>query len=80
MAAVKVSSAICLTMLLMALLLAPSCGSKEVCDEWLSDTYRMLLLCSSYICNEHCIGEGATRGKCGLLFVRSFCFCTKECD
>jgi hypothetical protein len=55
-------------------------GRKEACDEWLSDTYRMLLLCSSRICNEHCIGEGATRGKCGLLIVRSFCFCTKECD
>ena len=55
-------------------------GRKEVCDEWLSDTYHMLLLCSSRICNEHCIGEGATRGKCGLLIVRSFCFCTKECD
>ncbi|CAL4897789.1 unnamed protein product [Urochloa decumbens] len=80
MAAAKVSSALCFTLLLMALILAPTFGSKEVCDEWASDTYHMLLLCSSRICNEHCIGEGATRGKCGLLIIRSFCFCTKECD
>ncbi|KAG2622104.1 hypothetical protein PVAP13_3NG284000 [Panicum virgatum] len=80
MAAVKVLPALCLTLLLMVRLLTPIFGRKEVCDEWLSDTYHMLLLCSSRICNEHCIGEGATRGKCGLLIVRSFCFCTKECD
>ncbi|KAG2630710.1 hypothetical protein PVAP13_3KG536400 [Panicum virgatum] len=79
MADVKVPSALCLTLLLMVLL-TPIFGRKEACDEWLSDTYHMLLLCSSRICNEHCIGEGATRGKCGLLIVRSFCFCTKECD
>ncbi|CAL4890989.1 unnamed protein product [Urochloa decumbens] len=69
MVAVKVPSALCFTLLLMAFLLAPIFGSKEVCDEWPSDTYHMLLLCSSRICNEHCIGEGATRGKCGLLIV-----------
>ncbi|KAF8655605.1 hypothetical protein HU200_008484 [Digitaria exilis] len=80
MASAKVSSALCLTLLLMALLLAPIFGRKEVCDEWLSETYHMLLLCSSKICNEHCIGEGGTRGKCGLFTIRSFCFCTKECD
>ncbi|CAN6338954.1 unnamed protein product [Urochloa humidicola] len=36
-------------------------GTKEACDEWLSDTYHILLLCSSRICNEHCISEGTTR-------------------
>ena len=51
--------------------------SKEACDEWSSDTYRMLLLCSSKTCNKHCIDEGATRGKCGFLIFRPFCFCTK---
>ncbi|CAN6329860.1 unnamed protein product [Urochloa humidicola] len=39
MAAVKVPSALCFTLLLMALALAPISGSKEVCDEWLIDTY-----------------------------------------
>ncbi|PUZ70220.1 hypothetical protein GQ55_2G209100 [Panicum hallii var. hallii] len=80
MAAVKVSSALCLTLLLMVLLVTPIFGRKEACDERLSDTYHMLLLCSSRICNEHFIGEGATRGKCGLPIIRSFRFCTKECD
>ncbi|WVZ91219.1 hypothetical protein U9M48_037422 [Paspalum notatum var. saurae] len=79
MAVVKVSSAFGLTLLLMALLLAPS-RAGEACDQWLSDTYRMLFLCSTKICNEHCIGEGGTRGECGFLIARSFCFCTKECN
>ncbi|KAL6622639.1 hypothetical protein ACP70R_018603 [Stipagrostis hirtigluma subsp. patula] len=77
MAAVKASAVLCI--LLMALLLAPSCG-KDVCYEWPSNTYKMLLLCSNKKCNRNCIDEGATSGKCGLFIVRSFCFCTKECD
>ncbi|KXG23982.1 hypothetical protein SORBI_3008G167400 [Sorghum bicolor] len=80
MAALKVTSTLCLSLLVMTLLLDPSCGNKEPCDEWSSDTYRMLLLCSSKTCSKHCISEGATRGKCGFLIFRSFCFCTKECD
>jgi len=69
-----------ISFILTFLLSFAGCGNKEACDEWLSDTYRMLLLCSSKTCNKHCINEGATRGKCGFLIFRSFCFCTKECD
>ncbi|KAF0924444.1 hypothetical protein E2562_010105 [Oryza meyeriana var. granulata] len=80
MEAAKVPSFLCLLLLLMPLFFTPSGGNKEVCEEWTSDTYRMLVLCSSKKCNQYCVSEGATRGKCGFLIVRSFCYCTKECD
>uniref|UniRef100_A0A0D9XMT1 Knottin scorpion toxin-like domain-containing protein n=1 Tax=Leersia perrieri TaxID=77586 RepID=A0A0D9XMT1_9ORYZ len=78
MAAAKVLSFLCLLMF-MPLFFTPGCGN-EVCEEWLSDTYRMLVMCSSEKCNQLCVSEGATRGRCGFLIVRSFCYCTKECD
>ncbi|KAJ1266353.1 hypothetical protein BS78_08G144500 [Paspalum vaginatum] len=61
MAAVKLSAVFCFTLLFMALILAPS-RAGEACDQWLSDTYRMLFLCSSKICNEHCIAERGAPG------------------
>ncbi|PUZ67886.1 hypothetical protein GQ55_3G470400 [Panicum hallii var. hallii] len=54
--------------------------TKKCCGRKVARDNRILLPCSSQTCNRHCIIEGATRAKCGLLIVRSFFFCTKECD
>uniref|UniRef100_J3MZL0 Knottins-like domain-containing protein n=1 Tax=Oryza brachyantha TaxID=4533 RepID=J3MZL0_ORYBR len=81
MEAAKVQSFLCLLLLLfMPLFVIPSYGKMDVCEEWTRDIYRMLFLCSSEKCNQYCVTEGATRGRCGFLIVRSFCYCSKECD
>ncbi|EAZ45500.1 hypothetical protein OsJ_30157 [Oryza sativa Japonica Group] len=67
MEAAKVQLFLCLLLLLfMPIFFAPSCGNKEVCEEWTSDMYRMLFLCRSTRCNQYCVSEGATRGRCGF--------------
>ena len=59
---------------LVCVLTFAGCGTKEGWEEWLSDSYWILLLCSSKTCNEH------TSEACCFLIFRSFSFYTKKCD